>query len=63
MLEFLPGELLVPEALERVIAVLRVIPVSDRVKKGALREWCVVVGVELTAEMVEDVTGLPAGEV
>ena len=42
---------------------LRMLPVSARRKKGALYEWCVVVGVRLSAWMVEYVTGLPAGEV
>lgn len=62
-LEWLPDELLVPSALDRVIAILRVLPISQRRKKAALRDWGSIVGVQITAQMVERVTGRPAGEV
>lgn len=62
-LEWLPNELLVPAALDRVIAILRVLPISSRRKKAALRDWGTVVGVKITGEMIERVTGRAAGEI
>lgn len=56
-------EWLVPEMVDRVIGRLRWLHISAKQKKYALYEWCKIVGVELTAEMVERVTGLPAGEI
>ena len=63
MAEAFPPDWMVPEMVNRVIARLRRLPISPKQKKHALYEWCKVVGVELTAEMVERVTGLPAGEI
>ena len=63
MAEVFPPDWMVPEMANRVIVRLRGLPISAKQKKHALYEWCEVVGVELTAEMVYRVTGLPAGEV
>lgn len=61
--EAFPPALMQPEAVDRVIDLLWGLPVSPKVKKYALYEWCKTVEVDLTAEMVERVTGLPAGEI
>lgn len=63
MAEAFPPGWLEPEAVDKVIARLRGLPINARHKKYALYEWCKTVGVELTAEMVERVTGLRAGEI
>lgn len=63
MIEYLPKKLRRVEALDRVLEILRGLPVSDRIKKRALMEWAVEAGVKVTAEMVERATGRPAGEV
>lgn len=52
-----------PRAQELVLDFLREMPVSPDDRKQALIEWADRAGVTLTAEMVEAVTGLPAGEV
>ncbi len=51
------------EAQEMVLDFLGNMPVPVEDKKQALIEWADRAGVTLTAEMVEAVTGLPAGEV
>lgn len=61
--EVFPPSWLRPEALELVVDFIEFLPVDAKVKKRTLYEWAKVAGVELTAEMVERVTGLPAGEV
>lgn len=61
--EAFPPALMQPEAADRVIDLLQGLPVSAKVKKYALYEWCKTVGVDLTAKMVERVTGLRAGEI
>lgn len=63
MAEVFPPSWLRPDALEMVVDFIRWLPVSAKVKKATLYEWAMTAGVELTAEMVERVTGLPAGEV
>ena len=63
MAEIFPVSWLRPEALSWVLDFLENLPVSAKQKKHALYEWSEWAGVELTAEMVERVTGLPAGEV
>lgn len=63
MAEAFPPGWLVPGMVDRVILRLRRLPINAKQKKHALYEWCRVVGVELTAEMVQRVTGLPAGEI
>lgn len=63
MAEAFPPDWMVPGMAHHVIARLRALPISAKQKKHALYEWCEVVGVELTAAMVEAVTGLPAGEI
>ena len=52
-----------PGDVDEVIAWLVKLPMEPKVKKYALHEWCLMVGVEMTGEMVERVTGLPAGEI
>jgi len=52
-----------PEALPWVIDFLANLPVDAKTKKRTLQEWATSAGVKLTAEIVERVTGLPAGEV
>lgn len=63
MAEAFSPELLQPGAVDEVIALLGDLPISAKAKKYALYEWCKTVGVDLTAEMVEQVTGLGAGEI
>lgn len=63
MVDAFPPGWMLPEMVDTVIRYLRRLPVSAKQKKYGLYEWCKTVGVELTAEMVERVTGLPAGEV
>lgn len=63
MAEAFPPDWMVPEMADAVIRRLRALPISAKAKKHALYEWCKVVEVELTAEMVQRVTGLPAGEI
>lgn len=63
MAEIFPALWLRPEAQDMVVALIKHIPIDPKDKKRVLHEWCVRVGVKLTAEMVEDVTGLRAGEV
>lgn len=62
MAEVFPPSWLQPSALDMVIDFIRFLPLSARQRKATLYEWCQAAGVELTAEMVERVTGLPAGE-
>lgn len=50
-------------AQELVLDFLGNMPVSPEDRKQALIEWADKANVTLTAEMVEAVTGLPAGEV
>jgi len=52
-----------PNALPWVADLIRFLPIDARVKKRTLQEWAESVGVKLTAELVESVTGLPAGEI
>lgn len=63
LVEIFPEGWLRPGALERVLRRLESLDVDGRYKKYALYEWCQTVEVEMTAEMVERVTGLPAGEI
>lgn len=63
MAEAFPPDWLVPERLNDVIWRLRALPISGEGKKHALYEWCKHAGVALTGDMVERVTGRPAGEV
>ena len=63
MAEVFPPDWMVPGMVNHVIRRLRALPISPKQKKHALYEWCKVVEVELTAEMVQRVTGLPAGEI
>jgi len=50
------------EDVWRVIAYLLALPISPRLRKLLLWEWCKWIGVDMTGEMVEMVTGRPAGE-
>ena len=61
--EAFPPELLQPGAVDEGISLLRDLPISAKAKKYTLYEWCKTVGVDLTAEMVEQATGLRAGEI
>lgn len=63
MAEVFPPSWLQPSALEMVIDFIKFLPISAKARKATLYEWSQWAGVELTAEMVERVTGLPAGEV
>ncbi|MBA7695216.1 hypothetical protein ES703_103838 [subsurface metagenome] len=63
MAEVFPPSWMRPEALPWVKDLIKHLPVDARVKKRTLQEWATHVGVKLTAELVEEVTGLPAGEV
>jgi len=61
--EVFPASWMRPEALPWVIDFLVNLPVDAKTKKRTLQEWATSAGVKLTAEVVERVTGLPAGEV
>lgn len=63
MAALFPPSWFVPEAQQLVLDFLRNMPVTPEDRKQALIEWADRAGVTLTAEMVEAVTGLPAGEV
>lgn len=52
-----------PAFQQQVLDLLRMLPITPDDKKQALLDWCDCAGVPVTAEMVEYVTGLPAGEV
>lgn len=58
-----PDSWCVPEMQRRVEDFIRNAPISVDDKKQALIDWCDCAGVQITAEKVERVTGLPAGEV
>jgi len=49
--------------LDLVVAFLANLPIDPEDKKRAIMEWAEEVGLELTGEIVERVTGVPAGEV
>ena len=53
----------VPEMLEAVIEYLRWLPVDPEDRKQIFVEWAAISGVEVTAAMIEAVTGEPAGKV
>lgn len=61
--EVFPPSWLRPEALPWVKDLLKQLPVDAKTKKRTLQEWATSAGVKLTAALVEEVTGLPAGEV
>lgn len=63
MAEVFPDSWLRPEALPWVLDLIEHLPINAKDRKRTLLEWSIVAGVKLTAEMVERVTGLPAGEV
>jgi hypothetical protein len=63
MSEIFPYSWCRPEYQELVEDFIRNLPVSADIKKQVLIEWCDCAGVRITAEKVERVTGLPAGEV
>lgn len=63
MSEAFPPEWDKPEDKIKVINLLIAIKISPRHAKMALYEWCRVHDVELRAEDVVRVTGLPAGEI
>ena len=63
MAEIFPASWLRPEALPWVLEFIENLPVNAKTRKHALYEWSEWAGVKLTAEMVERVTGLPAGEI
>jgi len=63
MAEVFPPSWMNPNALPWVADLIRFLPIDARVKKRTLQEWAESVGVKLTAELVESVTGLPAGEI
>jgi len=51
--EFLPPRLLVPEAEDEVITLIRQLPIPPRLKKQSLFWWAQFVGVVLTKEVVD----------
>jgi hypothetical protein len=61
--EIFPASWMRPQALPWVVDLLANLPVDAKTKKRALQEWANAAGFKLTAEIVERVTGLPAGEV
>lgn len=63
MAEIFPPSWLRPGALPMVLDLIEYLPVDPKVKKRTLLEWAKHAGVEVTAEQVERVTGLPAGEI
>lgn len=63
MAEVFPSSWLRPEALPWVKDMIKALPLNAKDKKRTLMEWAEAAGVKLTAEMVEQVTGLPAGEI
>ena len=58
-----PDSWCVPEMEEQIIDLLAGLRISADDKKQGLIGWCDCAGVQITAEMVARVTGLPAGEV
>ena len=60
---WIPDSWCVPGMLEMVLDLLANLPMTADDKKQGLIDWCDCAGVVITAEMVERVTGLPAGEV
>lgn len=63
MAEVFPPSWFAPELTDYVVDFIANLPVDAKVKKRTLFEWSRMARVELTAEMVERVTGLSAGEV
>ena len=63
MAEVFPPSWMRPGAIRRVVELLKHLPIDARTKKRTLQEWADHVDVKLTAAVVEEVTGLPAGEV
>lgn len=61
--EVFPSSWLRPKTGKLVIDFIKHQRISPKQKKYMLYEWCVEAGVKLTASMVEEVTGLPAGEI
>ena len=62
-IEIFPAGLLAEDKLEDVILFLQELPLSPREKKYALIDWCKLVGVAFTHEMVELLLGPLAGRV
>lgn len=63
MAELFPASWCTEAATELVLDFLAELPVPAEDRKQALIEWADCAGVRITREMVEHVTGLPAGEV
>jgi len=61
--EVFPVSWYTPEAQELVEDFIRELRLTPEDKKQVLIEWAERAGVTVTAEKVERVTGLPAGEV
>jgi len=55
MIELIPPQLLTADKKENVILLIQALPIPQQNKKELLIEWCKVVGVALTKEMVERV--------
>jgi len=51
------------DQVDTVITHLAALPIDPEDRKRAFHAWCAEMGVTMTAEMVERVTGLPASEV
>ena len=52
-----------PELVDLVVDFLKNLPIPAEDKKSLIQGWAEESGVEVTAEIVEEVTGLPASEV
>ncbi len=63
MPSWIPDSWCVPEMEQMVVDLLAGLPITVDDKKQGLLDWADCAGVQITAEMVARVTGLPAGEV
>jgi len=61
-IDLIPEELLTPEKKREFLLWLLALPVDVMTKKYILIDWCRYVGVALTEEMVDIVTGGRADE-
>ena len=61
-IDLIPEELLTPERKREFLLWLLALPLDVMTKKYVLIDWCRYVGIALTEEMVDIVTGGRAGE-
>ena len=61
--ELFPPDWYNAELLPLVLSFIRHLPVDPEEKKRSFQIWAEESGVEVTGEMIERITGLPASEV